>query len=171
MPTLIWCFQSYYHSSSSRGDTAQLPGTHSHLQPQSHCTHCHGGRQEGKHLVHLVFSLSLPLHFPTNPEHFGTLYFSKYDLLKFNFTAVSFFAIIVWLILYQSVSWVVCVCWQFSTKCQWVDSAPLRTITVRDAMSDLPEIRNGAKQEEMPYGGEPESHFQRLVSKGLVLQM
>jgi DNA (cytosine-5)-methyltransferase 1 len=45
-----------------------------------------------------------------------------------------------------------------------VTSAPLRTITVRDAMSDLPEIRNGHKREEMPYGGEPMSHFQRLVS-------
>lgn len=43
-------------------------------------------------------------------------------------------------------------------------SAPLRTITVRDAMSDLPKIRNGHKREEIPYGGEPVSHFQRLVS-------
>lgn len=31
-------------------------------------------------------------------------------------------------------------------------------------MSDLPEIRNGARTEEMSYGGEPESHFQRTVS-------
>lgn len=53
---------------------------------------------------------------------------------------------------------------QFSSKCQWVESAPLRTISVRDAMSDLPEIRNGARTEEMSYGGEPESHFQRTVS-------
>ena len=42
-------------------------------------------------------------------------------------------------------------------------SAPYRTITVRDAMSDLPEIRNGAKKEEMAYYGDPQSHFQRLV--------
>lgn len=43
-------------------------------------------------------------------------------------------------------------------------SAPFRTITVRDAMSDLPRIENGAKKEEISYGGDPESHFQRRVS-------
>ena len=31
-------------------------------------------------------------------------------------------------------------------------------------MSDLPEIRNGHKKEEMAYGGEPFSHFQRKVN-------
>ena len=30
-------------------------------------------------------------------------------------------------------------------------------------MSDLPEIRNGHRQEEMSYGTEPESHFQRVI--------
>ncbi|XP_046403240.1 DNA (cytosine-5)-methyltransferase PliMCI-like isoform X2 [Ischnura elegans] len=45
----------------------------------------------------------------------------------------------------------------------WNNSAPLRTITVRDAMSDLPEIRNGSKKEELSYGGEPFSHFQRQM--------
>ena len=45
-----------------------------------------------------------------------------------------------------------------------MDSAPFRTITVRDAMSDLPEIKNGAKAEEISYNGDPLSHFQRLVS-------
>ena len=44
-------------------------------------------------------------------------------------------------------------------------SAPFRTITVRDAMSDLPDVRNGAKKEEMAYGGEPWSFFQRQVSE------
>ena len=43
-------------------------------------------------------------------------------------------------------------------------SAPFRTITVSDAMSDLPRIENGAKKEEISYGGDPESHFQRRVS-------
>lgn len=43
-------------------------------------------------------------------------------------------------------------------------SAPFRTITVRDALSDLPEIRNGAKQDEMSYNEEPQSTFQRHVS-------
>ena len=32
-------------------------------------------------------------------------------------------------------------------------STPFRTITVRDAMSDLPEIKNGAKAEEISYKG------------------
>jgi len=43
-------------------------------------------------------------------------------------------------------------------------SAPYRTITVRDAMSDLPEIRNGAKAEEISYSGDAMSHFQRQVN-------
>ena len=42
-------------------------------------------------------------------------------------------------------------------------SAPYRTITVRDSMSDLPEIRNGAKKEEISYNGEAMSHFQKEV--------
>lgn len=42
-------------------------------------------------------------------------------------------------------------------------SAPYRTITVRDAMSDLPEIRNGAKAEEISYNADAMSHFQRQV--------
>ena len=44
-------------------------------------------------------------------------------------------------------------------------AAPYRTITVRDAMSDLPDIRNGHKKEEMAYGGEPQSFFQNMVRK------
>ncbi len=42
-------------------------------------------------------------------------------------------------------------------------SAPYRTITVRDAMSDLPNIRNGAKKEEMEYDGEAQSFFQKHI--------
>ncbi|XP_061556979.1 DNA (cytosine-5)-methyltransferase 1 [Phycodurus eques] len=38
-----------------------------------------------------------------------------------------------------------------------------RTITVRDAMSDLPEIRNGAAALEISYNGEPQSWFQRQI--------
>lgn len=45
-----------------------------------------------------------------------------------------------------------------------MESAPFRTITVRDTMSDLPEIRNGAKAVEISYQGDPQSHFQRIVS-------
>ena len=38
---------------------------------------------------------------------------------------------------------------KFQSNCTWVNSAPYRTVTVRDAMSDLPEIPNGAKNEEV----------------------
>ncbi|XP_044540853.1 DNA (cytosine-5)-methyltransferase 1-like [Gracilinanus agilis] len=42
-------------------------------------------------------------------------------------------------------------------------SAPFRTITVYDAMSDLPNINNGASVEEMAYKGEPKCWFQRQI--------
>uniref|UniRef100_A0A8C9MZI2 DNA methyltransferase 1 n=1 Tax=Serinus canaria TaxID=9135 RepID=A0A8C9MZI2_SERCA len=42
-------------------------------------------------------------------------------------------------------------------------SGPFRTITVRDTMSDLPEIRNGASALEISYNGEPQSWFQRQI--------
>lgn len=53
---------------------------------------------------------------------------------------------------------------QYTSNIQWVNSAPLRTITVRDTMYDLPEIKNGASTREISYVGEPQSHFQRSVS-------
>ena len=53
---------------------------------------------------------------------------------------------------------------QYVSNIQWVTSAPLRTITVRDTMYDLPEIKNGAATKEISYNGEPQSHFQRIVS-------
>uniref|UniRef100_A0A452QSK7 DNA (cytosine-5)-methyltransferase 1 n=1 Tax=Ursus americanus TaxID=9643 RepID=A0A452QSK7_URSAM len=43
------------------------------------------------------------------------------------------------------------------------DSGPFRTITVRDTMSDLPEVRNGASALEILYNGEPQSWFQRQL--------
>nr|XP_034189663.1 DNA (cytosine-5)-methyltransferase PliMCI-like [Osmia lignaria] len=52
---------------------------------------------------------------------------------------------------------------KYSSNCDWTESAPYRTISVRDAMSDLPNIRNGWNTEEMTYGDEPISHFQRKV--------
>jgi DNA (cytosine-5)-methyltransferase 1 len=41
--------------------------------------------------------------------------------------------------------------------------APLRPITVRDAIGDLPSIHNGADVDEMDYSGGPQSAFQRTV--------
>ncbi|KAF3421234.1 hypothetical protein E2986_06562 [Frieseomelitta varia] len=52
---------------------------------------------------------------------------------------------------------------KYSSNCDWVESAPYRTISVRDSMSDLPNIRNGWNKEEIAYNDEPISHFQRKV--------
>lgn len=52
---------------------------------------------------------------------------------------------------------------QFQSNITRLSSAPYRTITVRDAMSDLPEIRNGASNDEISYSGDAISHFQRQV--------
>lgn len=52
---------------------------------------------------------------------------------------------------------------QFISNITRMESAPFKTITIRDTMSDLPEIRNGAKAEEISYQGDPQSHFQKLV--------
>ncbi|KAF5294330.1 hypothetical protein FQR65_LT10783 [Abscondita terminalis] len=52
---------------------------------------------------------------------------------------------------------------KFHTGVRWFSSTPYRTITVRDAMSDLPEIKNGCYAKEMPYDSEPNSHFQRAM--------
>ncbi|GBP47570.1 DNA (cytosine-5)-methyltransferase 1 [Eumeta japonica] len=52
---------------------------------------------------------------------------------------------------------------RYTTNIQWDESAPRRTCTIRDAMSDLPHISNGANKPEMDYGSMPESHFQRLI--------
>nr|XP_054770266.1 DNA (cytosine-5)-methyltransferase PliMCI-like [Lytechinus pictus] len=46
---------------------------------------------------------------------------------------------------------------------QWCLSAPYRTISVRDSMSDLPTIRNGAQKLEISYDGEPQSDFQKKI--------
>lgn len=57
-----------------------------------------------------------------------------------------------------------------SWQCLWLNfvinrgnGGIYRTITVRDTMSDLPEIRNGAAALEISYNGEPQSWFQRQI--------
>lgn len=52
---------------------------------------------------------------------------------------------------------------RFASNVRWEDSAPRRTCSVRDAMSDLPQIPNGASRVEIEYGSMPESHFQRAA--------
>ncbi|KAG2494496.1 hypothetical protein HYH03_007265 [Edaphochlamys debaryana] len=41
--------------------------------------------------------------------------------------------------------------------------APLRTVTVRDAIGDLPPVGNDAREEELPYTGQPASAYQRGI--------
>ncbi|XP_064460816.1 DNA (cytosine-5)-methyltransferase PliMCI-like [Ornithodoros turicata] len=55
---------------------------------------------------------------------------------------------------------------KYTSNCKWVNSAPMRNITVHDAMSDLPQIGNGARVEEMPYSEGPTTHFQRQLRYG-----
>ncbi|KAK5639618.1 hypothetical protein RI129_012110 [Pyrocoelia pectoralis] len=52
---------------------------------------------------------------------------------------------------------------KYYTGARWGSSAPYRTITVRDAMSDLPNIENGGNLQKMQYDSGPISHFQRLI--------
>ncbi|XP_059552850.1 DNA (cytosine-5)-methyltransferase 1 isoform X4 [Myotis daubentonii] len=52
---------------------------------------------------------------------------------------------------------------KFVSNVTRLSSCPFRTITVRDTMSDLPEIRNGASALEISYNGEPQSWFQRQL--------
>lgn len=52
---------------------------------------------------------------------------------------------------------------KFYSNIKNMTSTPYRTITVRDTMSDLPEIKNGAKAIEISYKGDALTHFQRLV--------
>ncbi|XP_014214363.1 DNA (cytosine-5)-methyltransferase 1 [Copidosoma floridanum] len=49
----------------------------------------------------------------------------------------------------------------------WTESAPYRVVTVRDALSDLPQIKSGKNDEVMNYISEPVSHFQRQIRSGI----
>lgn len=52
---------------------------------------------------------------------------------------------------------------KFITNCKFKESAPMRTVTVYDAWSDLPKIENGANLEKMPYKSKPITHLQKLL--------
>ncbi|OXU20811.1 hypothetical protein TSAR_006495 [Trichomalopsis sarcophagae] len=49
----------------------------------------------------------------------------------------------------------------------WVESAPYKVTTIRDALSDLPSIKSGKNEDVMSYGSEPLSHFQRKLRAGV----
>lgn len=48
-------------------------------------------------------------------------------------------------------------------QCQ---SAPYRTVRVRDALLDLPEIKNGWNKPEMPYDTDATCHYQKIMRVG-----
>uniref|UniRef100_A0A7N4NX89 Cytosine-specific methyltransferase n=1 Tax=Sarcophilus harrisii TaxID=9305 RepID=A0A7N4NX89_SARHA len=52
---------------------------------------------------------------------------------------------------------------RFVSNVKRLTSAPFRTITVYDSLSDLPTIKNGASLEEISYEGEPKTWFQRQI--------
>ncbi|KAL4142386.1 hypothetical protein QTP88_004853 [Uroleucon formosanum] len=52
---------------------------------------------------------------------------------------------------------------KFKTNCKYEESAPMRTVTVYDAWSDLPEIPNGADDEDIIYKSKPITHLQKLL--------
>ena len=54
--------------------------------------------------------------------------------------------------MFRQASHVGCACMQFTAVPQSI-GAPLRTVTVRDAIADLPAIHNGHDQDEMEYSG------------------
>ncbi|XP_017883668.1 DNA (cytosine-5)-methyltransferase PliMCI-like [Ceratina calcarata] len=58
----------------------------------------------------------------------------------------------------------------YDTTRTWT-SAPYRTITVKDAIFDLPEIKNGCSTLKMPYTSDPVSHFQRKIRRKLTEPM
>ncbi len=45
-------------------------------------------------------------------------------------------------------------------------AAPLRAVTVRDMIGDLPAVRNGADDDDMAYDKSPESAFQKDIRAG-----
>jgi len=48
--------------------------------------------------------------------------------------------------------------------------APLRTVTVRDTIGDLPPVENGEDREEMPYGGELAACLSRTQQADMKLE-
>ena len=51
----------------------------------------------------------------------------------------------------------------FKINMNWTGHAPLRCVTTRDALSDLPPIVNGQQEPWLDYKSAPESHYQRLM--------
>ena len=54
---------------------------------------------------------------------------------------------------------------EYTNSLRWTESAPFPTITIKDAISDLPPIRNGDQNNQMKYDG-PKTYFQQMMRKG-----
>lgn len=52
---------------------------------------------------------------------------------------------------------------RYTNGTRWIGSAPLRPITVYDALADLPAIQNGASMRILPYDTDAITHFQRQM--------
>lgn len=52
---------------------------------------------------------------------------------------------------------------RYTNGTRWIGAAPFRTITVYDAMADLPPIKNGSGIRVLPYGSEAITHYQRQM--------
>ncbi|OIW07903.1 hypothetical protein TanjilG_20004 [Lupinus angustifolius] len=58
---------------------------------------------------------------------------------------------------------------QYAAVRSTANGAPLRAITVRDTIGDLPPVGNGAAKSNMEYGQEPVSWFQRNIRGDMVV--
>ena len=56
---------------------------------------------------------------------------------------------------------------EYVNNCTWKNCAPYRSITIKDVISDLPQLQNvNQKQNEMmKYDKDPESHYQKKMRK------
>ena len=52
---------------------------------------------------------------------------------------------------------------RYHTDTRWGSEAPYRAVTVRDAISDLPRIKNRATRPRLKYASEPVTHFQKVL--------
>ncbi|XP_034947832.1 DNA (cytosine-5)-methyltransferase 1-like [Chelonus insularis] len=57
---------------------------------------------------------------------------------------------------------------KYSPNFFWKDSAPYRTVCVRDAIGDLPKIRNGDNKMDISYENDAQSHYQKKMRRNKI---
>ena len=142
---LIWAlfdFQSHNNGGCAWWGITAVPWAYPLFLSSGNSAYCYGGRQEGINLQ-LNHKYSLPHYSLLKPHPSDCSVIVKLSKMALNLFVFFF---------------------QFESNITRLSSAPYRTITVRDSMSDLPEIRNGASNGEISYSGDAISHFQRQVS-------